>query len=240
MKTYLTIGIVGGISPESTLAYYRQIIRRHESSFHDHSYPRIVISSVSFQEYIDWQHRGEWERVTEGLERELEALHRAGADFALLAANTMHKVLPQTKRRLPVLSILDAVCAHAREIGARRIGVTGTKFTMSGEFYVQELNKGGLETILPEVGDQELIHRIIYEELIFGNVMQASVTAFDSVMLSFAQQGADAVILGCTELGMLTEGHPGPLPVIDSAMVHADAAWMVAVSGDLLHPLLRR
>ena len=239
-KQPLTIGIVGGTSPESTVSYYRHIIRKHEAEFHDHSYPRIVIASVSFQQYIDWQHHNEWDRVARGLEQEMNALAAAGADFALLAANTMHKVLPQMKRTIPVLSILDAVGAHAKELGVKRVGLTGTKFTMSGGFYVDGLEQRGLEVVLPESSEQDVIHRIIFEELILGTVLPQSVATFDGVMNGLSARGADAVILGCTELDMLTGGRDTSGKLIDSARVHADAAWSVAISGDRSHPLLMR
>src|SRR5579859_5805839 len=109
MPELKTIGIVGGMSPESTVTYYQHIVRRQEAVDRDHRYPRIVITSVSFQQYIDWQHAGAWDQIAAGLEQECRALAAAGADFALLATNTMHKVLPQIHSPLPIFSILDAV-----------------------------------------------------------------------------------------------------------------------------------
>ncbi|HEV8537800.1 MAG TPA: amino acid racemase [Bacteroidota bacterium] len=239
MKEPLTIGIVGGTSPESTISYYRHIIRAHESKFHDHSYPRIVISSVSFQQYIDWQTRSEWDRVAKGLEEEMRALAAAGADFAMLAANTMHKVLPQIKRSIPVLSVLDAVGSYAREKGVRCVGLTGTKYTMSARgFYVEGLEQRGLDVVLPEGPEQDIVHRIIFEELIVGTVLPASVDAFYGIMRDLSGRGADAVLLGCTELDLLTTGRNAPIDLIDSARVHAEAAWDVAMSRDLSHPML--
>ena len=239
-KQSLTIGIVGGTSPESTVSYYRHIIRKHEAEFHDHSYPRIVIASVSFQQYIDWQHHNEWNHVASGLEQEMNALASAGADFALLAANTMHKVLPQMKRTIPVLSILDAVGAHAKDLGVKRVGLTGTKFTMSGDFYVQGLTERGLEVVVPESPEQDVLHRIIFEELILGSVLPGSVKTFEGIVAELSKRGAEAVILGCTELDMLTAGEKFSVTLIDSARVHAEAAWKVALSGDRSHPLLMK
>ena len=240
MKNALTIGIVGGTSPESTVSYYRHIIRKHEAEFHDHGYPRIVICSVSFQQYIDWQHSGKWDLVARGLEQEMQALAAAGADFALLAANTMHKVLPVMKCPLPVLSILDAVGTYARKKGARCVGLTGTKFTMSGGFYVEGLEQRGMAVVLPEASEQDAIHRIIFEELITGTVVPKSVETFYGILGNISKRGADAIILGCTELDLLTSGREGPVELIDSAQIHAEAAWSVAISGDRTHPLLMR
>lgn len=139
MKDSLTLGIVGGMSPESTVTYYQHIIRRQQAEFGDHNYPRIVISSVSFQRYIDWQHEELWERIADELAGEFRALAAAGADFAVLATNTMHKVLPQIDSSIPVLSILDAVADHARANKIKSVGLTGTRFTMSDGFYAQGL-----------------------------------------------------------------------------------------------------
>lgn len=238
MNKSLTIGIVGGTSPESTVSYYRHIVHRHEEEFHDHGYPRIVICSVSFQQYIDWQHNGEWDRLAQGLEEEMEALKSAGADFALLAANTMHKALPLMKRPIPVLSVLDAVGTFAKEKAVRCVGLTGTKYTMSGGFYVDGLEQRGLTVMLPELSEQDVIHRIIYEELILGRVVPESVQAFAGIIHGFSRRGADAVVLGCTELDLLTTEKNSPIELIDSARVHAEAAWQVAISGNRSHSLL--
>ena len=176
--------------------------------------------------------------MAQGLAEEMRALAKAGADFALLAANTMHKVLPQMKRQIPVLSMLDAVGTYANDKGVRRVGLTGTKFTMSGGFYVEGLEKRGLEVILPEPSEQNVIHRMIFEELIVGTVVPTSVEAFDSVMRELSKRGADAVVLGCTELDLLVAGRNAPVALIDSARVHAEAAWSVAISGNRSHPML--
>ena len=238
MKQPLTIGIVGGTSPESTVSYYRHIVRKHQTEFKDHSYPRILICSVSFQQYIDWQHAGDWNSVARGLEKEMQSLAAAGADFALLAANTMHKVLPQLIRPIPILSILDVVSASVKERGIHRVGLVGTKFTMSRGFYVEELEKRGLAVVLPVPADQDVIHKIIFEELIAGKVLPASVEAFARIVSNLSSRDADAVFLGCTELDMLADQvKPGCL-FIDSAKVHAEAAWSVAMSGDRRNKLL--
>ncbi|MFQ5608552.1 MAG: aspartate/glutamate racemase family protein, partial [Candidatus Zixiibacteriota bacterium] len=145
MRTPLPIGIVGGMSPESTVTYYQRIIRKHYEEFGDHTYPRIVLASVSFQEYIDWQHSGDWETIARGLQREFDSLAAAGARIAGLATNTMHKVLPQIDCPIRILSIMEAISNHARERGISRVAVTGTKFTMSDGFYASGLSERGLK-----------------------------------------------------------------------------------------------
>lgn len=233
MKQPLTIGVVGGMSPESTVIYYQQIIRRHQSEYQNHNYPRIVIASVSFQQYIDWQHAEAWGEIARGLEGEFRAVAAAGADFAVLATNTMHKVLPSIESPVPVLNIMDVVGRHAKARGIQSIGLTGTRFTMSDGFYAQGLEERGLRTIVPSPDEQEVVHRIIYEELIYGRVERASVEQFAGVAESLASRGAEAILLGCTELVLLTRDGPLTVETIDSTRLHADAAWEMSVGRGL-------
>jgi aspartate racemase len=231
MKQHRTIGIVGGMSPESTVIYYQRIVRRHQSEFQEHNYPRIVIASVSFQKYIDCQHLEAWDEIARGLEKEFRAVAAAGADFAVLATNTMHKVLPSINSPIPVLNIMDVISSRAKEEGIRSVGLTGTKFTMSDGFYAQGLEKRGLRTFIPDPSQQELIHRIIYDELIFGKVEQLSAEKFADIAESLRVKGADAILLGCTELVLLTEENQrfSQIRTIDSTRLHAEAAWEMSV-----------
>lgn len=232
----MTIGIVGGMSPESTVTYYQHIIRKHQAELHDHSYPRIVIASVSFQKYIDWQHADAWDHIAAGLENEFRAVANAGADFALLATNTMHKVLHRIKSPIPILSILDAVSSHAKELGIKTAGLTGTKFTMSDGFYVRGLEANGLSVVLPTKAEQDLIHRIIYEELIEGRVESASIDGFAQIAERLSERGADAVLLACTELELLTRARQLKTRTLDTTSIHADAAWRVSIARNMHSP----
>jgi aspartate racemase len=229
MPEPLTIGIVGGMSPQSTITYYQQILRRHEAMLHNHGYPRLVIASVSFQQYIDWQHAGAWDRVAAELQGEFQAVAAAGADFAILATNTMHKVLPQIASPVPVLHILDAVAEQAAASGVRSVGLTGTGFTMADGFYAAGLESRGLGVVLPTADEQAAIHRIIYDELIRGEIVPASVAEFTAIGQGLMARGADAVLLACTELELLTRPAPLPMPVLDTTQIHADTAWEIAV-----------
>lgn len=226
----LAIGIVGGMSPESTLIYYRHIVRKHHEVFGDHSYPRIIIASVSFQQYITWQHNQNWGEIARGLEAEFRAVAAAGADFALLATNTMHKVLPSIESPVPVLNILDVISRYARERGVRSVGLTGTAFTMSDGFYARGLEERGLRVVLPNPPQQERIHHIIYDELIAGRVEPASVGEFAEIASDLSLRGAGAILLGCTELGLLARGGGLGVETIDSTLLHADAAWETSVA----------
>jgi len=210
------------------MSYYQRIVRRQEAERHDHRYPRMVIASVSFQQYMDWQHAGAWDQIAIGLEGEFRALAAAGADFAILATNTMHKVLPQIHSPLPVLSILDAVSAVARERGIRHVGLTGTRFTMSDGFYQAGLESRGLAVLLPSPAEQAAIHHTIYEELIVGRVTPAAVAEFRATAQHLVDRGAEAVLLACTELELLTRAEPLPVPTLDGTAIHADAAWDIA------------
>jgi len=226
MALPLTIGIVGGMSPESTLAYYRHIVRAHVQAHGDHGYPRIVIASVSFQKYIDWQHSGDWGAIARGIEGELRSLAAAGADFALVAANTMHKVLPEVASPVPLLHVLDAVAEEAARRGIRRLGLTGTAFTMGDGFYAAGLEARGLAVVLPEAGEQHTIHRMIYDELIAGRVELASRERFAAISRGLIERGAEAVLLACTELILVAPD----VRYLDTAEVHALAAWRRALA----------
>jgi len=225
----LTIGIVGGISPESTGTYYKRIVERHRAERGDHAYPRIVIASVTFATYLEWQHAGKWERIGRALEQELQSLKSAGADFALIGANTMHKALPSIRLALPVLSVLDAVGAHAKAKGIASLGLTGTRFTMSDGFYARGLEERGVAAVVPDAAEQEAIQRIIFEELVRGRVERESVARFAEIARGLVRRGAQAVLLACTELGMLTRGGGVDAPTVDTLELHADAAWEVAM-----------
>ena len=224
-----TIGIIGGMSPESTVTYYQHIVRCHELEFHDHNYPRMVIVSVSFQQYITWQHDSAWEQIRSALEGEFNRAAAAGATFIVLATNTMHKVLPAIDSEVPVLSIVDAVYEHARQHQIHCVGLTGTRFTMSDRFYADALRRRGLRVITPSPSQQNVIHDIIYNELISGEVHAESEQQFLQISHELTRKGADAVLLGCTELEMLTRQHAAGIKFIDSTRVHARAAWQIAL-----------
>lgn len=225
----LAIGIIGGMSPEATVTYYQHIVRCHLQEFGDHSYPRIVISSVSFQAYIEWQQQGDWQRIRKELEREFHAVAAAGADFAVLATNTMHKVLPSLDSPVPVLSILDTVADRARKSGVKSVALTGTRFTMSDGFYAEGMESRGLRVISPSADEQDAIHHIIYDELIAGVVNAGSVENFATIARSLVSRGAEAILLGCTELQMLTQDAWFADRILDSTLIHSEAAWRLAV-----------
>jgi aspartate racemase len=230
----LAIGIVGGMSPESTVTYYQYIVRRHQEEFHNHAYPRIVVASVSFQQYMDWQHAGDWSSVAAALQGEFDALASAGAAFGLLATNTMHKAMPEVKSSIPILTIFRAVASEAASRKWKTLGLTGTKFTMSDGFYKTALEAMGLHVVLPDENDQEAINRTIYKELIEGKVLGKSVAEFRDIRRRLIDRGADAVLLGCTELQMLVPPDDRTTPILDSTQAHAEMAWRISLGREPL------
>lgn len=228
MSTTRTIGIVGGMSPESTVAYYLRVVHAHQEAFGNHAYPRIVVASVSFQTYVDAMHAGRWDAITAGLQKEFEAVAAAGADFAVLATNTMHKVLPDIASPIPVLDITDAIAAHAREHEIGVVGLAGTRFVMNDGFYQRALERRGLGVITPLDDEQETIHRIIFEELISGRVEPDSERTFADICGRLVRRGAQSVLLACTELELLSRTLD--VPFIDTTRVHAEAAWRMATA----------
>lgn len=231
------IGIIGGMSPQSTVTYYQTIVRLHHEATGSHDYPRVLIGSIPFQPISDACHDGDWETVRQLVQAEGDALVAGGADFLLIAANTIHKVLPDLRLSRPLLTIYDAVAVAAEEGDFSRLGLAGTRFTMADGFYQEALEARGLGVVLPTDEDQDTIHRIIYEELVLGTVTGPSREAFSAIGGRLVEAGAEAVLLACTELELLTrEGSLG-VPVLDTTLAHARAAWEQA-TGRTEYPLL--
>jgi len=233
--TILSLGLVGGMSAESSLVYYRRLIELSRERLGGGRCPRLVIVNVDFSRYVDWQHSGRWDRVAAGIGEEVAALAAAGCAFAGIAANTMHKVLPDLAPPIPFLSILHAVADGARARGFRRIGLTGTRFTMEDGFYARGLEERGLEVVLPPAAERAEIHRTIYDELTEGRVEPASVARFAGIARDLLAAGADCVLLGCTELPLLAEhpDWPAGLPLLDSTEEHVEALFRASTGLDL-------
>jgi len=226
------IGILGGTTPESTVTYYRHITREYVRRFGDHGYPEILIYSVTFQRFIDWMRGGDWDALAEASVEGVRALCAAGAEIGLLATNTFHKVFEEVAAGVPIplVSILDVVAARLEALDCRRAALLGTRFTMSSAFYPERLAASGIETVLPGPAEREEIDRIIFEELSRGQTTAAS-KAFILRMTErlIGEDSADGVILGCTELPLLVEPDDFPVPVLDTTVLHADAALEAAL-----------
>ncbi len=232
-----TIGIIGGMSAESTVTYYQTIHQLHREATGGHDYPRVVIGSIPFGPIAEASHAGDWAAIIRMVQAEGDALAAAGADFLVIATNTIHKVVPELDLACPLLSILDAVAVAARQQGRQRLGLTGTMYTMTDGFYREGLEERGLGVVIPEEEDRETIHRIIYDELVSGEVRLESVARFGEVAARLGAAGADAILLACTELELLTRSGGLPVPVLDTTYIHARAAWEQA-TGRVDYPLI--
>lgn len=228
-----TIGILGGMSPESTIEYYRHITRSYTEKFGDYGYPEIVIFSVSFQPYVDWPAAGAWNLVADGLADAARKLSAAGADFVVIATNTMHKVVDEIRAKvdIPILSLLDVVGDAIDAQGLKTVGLLGTRFTMESTFYQDALAKRGITVVVPDAADRETVNRVIYDELVAGEIRDESRAEYLAIIERLAAQGAQGIILGCTEIPLLVKQADTPLPLFDTTILHADAALAFALAG---------
>ena len=230
-----TIGLIGGMSWESTVPYYQTINRvvgRRLGGLHS---AKVALYSVDFDEIEQLQHAGRWEESGEILADAARAVQRAGADVLVLCTNTMHKVAPQIEAAvdIPLLHIADATAARVAEAGLMRVGLLGTRFTMEEDFYRGRLeSRHGLVVLTPPADQRELVHRVIYGELCLGQVLDGSRSAFQQVVGGLVAGGAQGVILGCTEIGLLLRPADAPVPLFDTATIHAEAAAEFALTDD--------
>lgn len=226
-----TIGILGGMSPESTVAYYEYITRTYTERFGDYGYPEILIYSVSFQTYVDWPREDRWDLVAEGLSKAARTLEGAGADLILIATNTMHIVFDEVEAsaNVPMLSLLDAVGEAVRQRDIDTVGLLGTTFTMEKPFYQEGLAEKGIDVLVPDPAGRKLVNDIIYDELVAGEIRDASRDAFVRVINDLMGRGAEGVILGCTEIPLLVREEDVGVPLFDTTEIHAEAALRYAV-----------
>jgi len=226
------IGILGGASPESTIEYYRRITREVTRRFGDFGYPEILIYSVTFQRFVEWMHAGDWCALATGVARGIETLAAAGAEVGLIATNTFHKVHDEVAASspIPLVSILDVVADRLETLGCRRAALLGTRITMSSAFYPNRLSRSGVTTVVPTDAEQRAIERVIFEELTRGRIVPESKAALVAIASRLVQEGADAVILGCTELPLLLGQDGFSVPVLDTTTLHADAALEAALA----------
>jgi aspartate racemase len=230
---YKRIGILGGLTPESTVPYYLHIIHRYEEMFHNHAYPEVVIFSVSFQKFDGWMEREDWESMELELAKGLRALHGAGADFAVIATNTMHNLYEKLDRWniIPLLSLVDATAAEVKKAGIKRVGLIGTKFAMTKPYYREGLAKFGVKAVVPDEEDQAYISKVIFEELSYGILKEESRRGYLEIMERLKEKGAQGVILGCTEIPLLIKQEHTKIPVFDTTSIHAEAALQHALKG---------
>jgi len=232
LKRYKTIGILGGVSPESTITYYEHIVRTYCERYGDHSYPEILIYSVSFQTIMDWQREKMWDKIEKSLTNGIIRLNKGGADFGLIASNTMHFVFKKVQKRspIPLISIIDATAEKIKKEGIDTVGLLGTAFTMSQGFYKEKLLHSGINVLVPREKEQKYINRVIHKELINGKVIPRSKEGFLKIIKSLVDRRAQGVILGCTEIPLLVRDEDSRVKLFDTTEIHADEALSYAIS----------
>jgi aspartate racemase len=229
-----TIGLIGGMSWESSLEYYRlinQSVKAKLGGFHS---AKSLMVSVDFAEIETLQEQGRWAEAAEMLAEAAQSLEKGGADFVILCTNTMHKASAEIQRRIqiPFLHIADATAQKIQEAGLKRVGLLGTRFTMEEDFYKSRLTQGyGLEVVIPYPQEREVVHRVIYDELVKGVIRQVSKAQYLEIIDGLVRQGAEGVILGCTEIGLLVKDGDCRAPLFDTTRIHAEAAVEFALSG---------
>ncbi|MEN8171946.1 MAG: aspartate/glutamate racemase family protein [Chloroflexota bacterium] len=228
-----TIGLLGGMSWESTALYYQwinELIKEKLGGLHS---AKIAMVSVDFQEIEDLQHKGKWDEAGEALSKAAAQIEAAGADFLVICTNTMHKVAPQIEAtiNIPLLHIADATADAIKENGISTIGLLGTNFTMEQDFYAGRLKAvHGLNVIIPEKEDRDIVHRVIYDELVLGVVKEESREAYLRIIKELKDRGAEGVIEGCTEIVMLVEQQHTTMPLFDTTSIHAKKAVEMALA----------
>jgi len=228
-----TIGLLGGMSWESSLEYYRIInetVKKRLGSLHS---AQCLMYSVDFAEIEILQHAGAWDELTRQMITAVHRLERGGADFTVICTNTMHRMAGEIEAAtsIPLLHIADAAATAIKASGLTKVGLLGTRFTMEGSFYRERLEQDhNLGVVIPGENDREQVHRIIYDELVQGQIRENSRVVYQDVIAALQDQGAQGVILGCTEIPLLIKQTDVAIPVFDTTTIHAEAAvdWALA------------
>ncbi len=228
-----TIGLLGGMSWESTVTYYQAINQGVKQALGGLHSARVVLHSVDFAPIERLQHLGDWDGAAGILSRAAMGVQSAGADFLVICTNTMHKVAPAIEAAIdiPLLHIADATAEVLLRDGAQKVGLLGTAFTMEQDFYKGRLrDRHGLQVLVPGRADRELVHRVIFDELCLGETRADSRLEYLRIIDGLAQRGADAVVLGCTEIAMLVSQADTGVKLIDTTAVHAQKAVQLALA----------
>ena len=227
-----TIGLLGGMSWESTIPYYQIINEEVKKALGGLHSAKIVLYSVEFDEIEKCQSSGDWDKSAQILGNAAKGLEAAGADFILICTNTMHKVAPQIEMMIgvPIVHIADATADKLEDAGIRKVGLLGTKYTMTQDFYMQKLIDRGFEVVIPDDKDIDVVNNIIYGELCLGEIIYDSRKEYQRIIEGLKDKGAEAVILGCTEIGLLIHQDDSVLPIFDTTEIHAKRAAEIALT----------
>jgi aspartate racemase len=222
-----TIGMIGGMSWESSLEYYRIInesVLKHLGGVHS---AKCLMLSVDFAEVESMQRLGQWQEATQVMTDAARALEAGGADFLVICTNTMHKMAEEVEQsvHIPLLHIADATAIQVKAQGLKKVGLLGTRFTMEEGFYKDRLTqKFGLTVLIPDQTDRDIVHRVIYDELVLGKISEKSKAEYLRIIDGLVKQGAEGIILGCTEIGLLVKQSDCAIPLFDTTLLHAEAA----------------
>ncbi len=222
-----TIGLIGGMSWESSSEYYRIVNETVRDRLGGHHSGKSVMYSVDFAEIEELQHAGRWEDAAKLMIEAARQVENGGADFVVLCTNTMHKCAGDVQKNIaiPLLHIADATAEKIRSQDITKIGLLGTRFTMEEDFYRGRLvHTHGLEVMIPAVHERELVHRVIYDELCFGRIEDSSKHEYVGIIENLVKNGAEGIILGCTEIGLLISEKDSAVPLFDTTRIHAEAA----------------
>ncbi|HEX3032937.1 MAG TPA: aspartate/glutamate racemase family protein [Bacillota bacterium] len=232
-----TIGLLGGMSWESTVSYYRIINNEIKARLGGYHSAKCLLYSVDFAEIEACQRANDWDRTAEILGQAAQSLEQGGAEFLVLCTNTMHNVIDQISQHItmPVLHIADATAARVRQTGLSKVGLLGTKYTMEQDFYKSRLIEQGLGVIIPGAADREIVHNIIFDQLCLGSIQDDSRREYLRIIADLVSRGAEGIIMGCTEIGLLVGPDHTQIPLFDTAAIHALQAVDYALSGDSLH-----
>ena len=226
-----TIGLIGGMSWESTVTYYKIInetVKERLGGLHS---AKCILYSVDFQEIEECQANGNWEKSGEILGEAAYNLEKAGADFIVICTNTMHKVVNQIKEKIsiPILHIAEMTAEKILEKGLKNIALLGTKYTMEQDFYKSKLIEKGINVIIPDKNDIEIINEVIYDEICLGIINSNSKKKFLEIVDKLRNKGAEGIILGCTEIGLLIKNEDTDVPLFDTAIIHAEQAAIYSI-----------
>ena len=228
-----TIGLIGGMSWESTVTYYEVVNEVVKEKLGGLNSAKVLLYSVNFEEIEKRQVSGDWDECAEILGTAAQNLEKAGADFIIICTNTMHKVAPQMQEmiHIPIVHIAEATADELKKKGIKKVALLGTKYTMTQDFYRGKLVEAGLEVLIPDEAGVAMINDVIFNELCLGVLKEESKAAFVKEIEKLASQGAEGVILGCTEIGLLIKQEDVEISVFDTTLIHATKAAEMALEG---------
>ena len=230
-----TIGLLGGMSWESTVTYYQiinEVVKEKLGGLHS---AKILLYSVDFYPIEKYQANGEWDEIADILSTAAKNLQKAGADFIIICANTTHKIAPKIQKRIdiPIIHIAEATAEVLKQRNIEKVILLGTKYTMTGDFYKNKLIDNGISVVVPDNSSIEVLNNIIYEELCLGIISQESKQKCISIIEELSKDGARGVILGCTEIGLLVKKEDVSIPVFDTTEIHATKAVLLAIDKEI-------